>query len=340
VRTERDQCRGRDALQPRPDVMSTAGDQLHPLAPSLLVGLGFGAARRDEVGDGSVGGMLGQPTSSKRTSRRRSIVWVCSAGGVDASSSSGYDDPPSPPGDVQHSIRRSMRSGQVTASSCATIPPKLMLNTLAVSQPTWSSKRTASCAKSAMVGWRSGTVVRPNPRWSWTTTSNWRAKRSIKGPDDSILDPDPLRNNKRAPSRRRSQLQVDITEGQCRHPLEFPMSWPEQAVGVAHDAGQTRPIGGSRRGIVPGDNPSGQDPLDRNQSSCQLGRGRTRCRPGHRDAIGLLDPGHARGWRAVEARRAVGHKTGRFPRARGSGAAPRRARGVSSCGISGTEGGS
>ena len=98
-----------------------------------------------------------------------------------------------------------MRSGHVTASSWATIPPKLMPNTFAVSQPTWSSSAAASLAKSAIVGWRSGTVVRPRPRWSCTTTSNCRANASINGADDSMVDPEPLTNNRRGPSPRRSQ---------------------------------------------------------------------------------------------------------------------------------------
>ena len=92
-----------------------------------------------------------------------------------------------------------MRSGQVTASSWATIPPKLMPNTFAWSHPTWSSRATASRAKSAIVGWRSGTPVRPSPRWSWTTTSNWPANASISGAADSMVAAEPFTNSSRGP---------------------------------------------------------------------------------------------------------------------------------------------
>ncbi len=45
VRTARDERGRRDASQPRPHVVAAAGDDLHPLAPLLLVGLRCGEAR-------------------------------------------------------------------------------------------------------------------------------------------------------------------------------------------------------------------------------------------------------------------------------------------------------
>jgi hypothetical protein len=83
------------------------------------------------------------------------------ASGTVASSCSGYDDPPSPPGDVHSSASRSTRSGQVTASSWATTPPKLTLASRNVDQPSWSATATASAAYSAIVygGIREGARV-------------------------------------------------------------------------------------------------------------------------------------------------------------------------------------
>ena len=69
-----------------------------------------------------------------------------SSGGRSASVCSGDDDPPAPPGEVQARQSRSMRSGAVTASSWATIPPKDTPRTRQVSQPTWSRRPTASAA--------------------------------------------------------------------------------------------------------------------------------------------------------------------------------------------------
>ena len=91
-----------------------------------------------------------------------------SSGGTSRSSCSGALDPPAPPGDVQARQRRSTRSGAVTASSWATMPPKDTPNTRQVSQPTWSSRARASAARSAIVGSRSGSsgTDRPSPRWS------------------------------------------------------------------------------------------------------------------------------------------------------------------------------
>ena len=62
-----------------------------------------------------------------------------SSGGRSASSCSGYDARPGPPGDVHTSASRVTRSGHVTAYSWATMPPKLTPTTAHRSQPTWSS---------------------------------------------------------------------------------------------------------------------------------------------------------------------------------------------------------
>ena len=69
-----------------------------------------------------------------------------SAAGRSASSCSGYDAPPAPPGEVQTSARRSTRRGHVTANSWATMPPKLTPITRQVAHPRWSSSAAASAA--------------------------------------------------------------------------------------------------------------------------------------------------------------------------------------------------
>ena len=115
-----------------PDVVVAAGLELLGLAPRLLVGASGSraptrpASRRGPGRSGASASHSGVNrvssigTSRSRPARRRAGP---------RSSCSGYDEPPTPPGDVQSSARRSTRSGQVTASSWATIPPKLMPTT-------------------------------------------------------------------------------------------------------------------------------------------------------------------------------------------------------------------
>ena len=88
--------------------------------------------------------------ASHSSSKRLSISVIDSArassGERSRSSCSGYDGPPTPPGEVQFRASRSTRSGTVTAISWATMPPKLVPTTRQVSQPRWSMRAMPSAA--------------------------------------------------------------------------------------------------------------------------------------------------------------------------------------------------
>ena len=115
--------------------------------------------------------------------RRASARWRCvRRRAARPARAAGTTRRPLPPAEVHTSASRSMRAGAVTAISWATIPPKLTPTRRVVAQPTWSSRASASAAKSAIVGWLAGTLVRPSPRWSWTSTWKWRrSARSAVG---------------------------------------------------------------------------------------------------------------------------------------------------------------
>ena len=66
-----------------------------------------------------------QPLGRKARIENAHPMAARSSAGRATNSRSGYEAPPTPPGEVQTSARRSTRCGQVTASSCATMPPKL-----------------------------------------------------------------------------------------------------------------------------------------------------------------------------------------------------------------------
>ncbi len=91
-------------------------------------------------------GWLASHSGVNRVSRICTMVAARSSAGTASSSWRAYDAPPSPPGDVQSSASRSIRSGQVTASSWATMPPKLTPMTALVAQPRWSRSAAASAA--------------------------------------------------------------------------------------------------------------------------------------------------------------------------------------------------
>ena len=96
------------------------------------------------------------------------------------------------------------RSGHVTASSCATIPPKLMPTTRQVSQPTASSDgHGVGCVLGHRVG-RSGIAVRPRPRWSCATTSKRCRNGSMMSAAVASVAPDPLQKRSGGPEPARS----------------------------------------------------------------------------------------------------------------------------------------
>ena len=71
----------------------------------------------------------------KRESIRPTAIRARSSGGYSPSRCNGYEGA-GPPGDVHTRASRSTRSGQVTANSWATMPPKLTPTTRHVSHPT------------------------------------------------------------------------------------------------------------------------------------------------------------------------------------------------------------
>ena len=94
---------------------------------------------------------------------------------------SGIGNASGPPGVVQARTSLSTRSGAASASSCATMPPRLVPSTCARSTPASSSTCAASAASSAAVYGPGGASLSPMPRLSKRITSNDRASGSTTG---------------------------------------------------------------------------------------------------------------------------------------------------------------
>ena len=87
-----------------------------------------------------------------------------------------------------------MRSGIVTDSSWASMPPKLVPITRKCVHSRWSARATTSLATSAMVYGLPGRPVRPNPLWSAAATSKCSTRGVMKGADPARVAPDPFKN--------------------------------------------------------------------------------------------------------------------------------------------------
>ena len=161
--------------------------------------------------------MVGEPLRSEaRVEQLRPAQRPARPSESAASSCSGYDAPPVPPGDVQSSARRSTRSGHVTASSCATIPPKLTPTTERDPSPRGRGvrRRRRRSRPSSTAG---AVLALPQPRWSCTSTSKSLVNSLMSSSLVSIDEPDPLKNSRRGPSPRSLVVEVDPVGGDGRH---------------------------------------------------------------------------------------------------------------------------
>ena len=138
-----------------------------------------GEDRLDELGALA----SGWPARGRSRHNRRSATCGSSvaASAISATVPCGIGCAFGPPGVVQASTSRSTRSGDESASSCATMPPRLVPTTCARSTPASSSTCTASPASCSTVYGPGGASLSPIPRLSKRITSNRSASPGRTG---------------------------------------------------------------------------------------------------------------------------------------------------------------